>query len=94
MIKLINILQENIGTTEDTDFSYSDKRNSLDKVRSVLLSSKNLDHLDTSINLINNFYRLYGVDEDSPEFIFLTKLINLMKMKLSPNRGWNGYTES
>ena len=94
MIKLINILQENIGTTEDVDFNYSDKRNSFDKVRTVLLSSQNLDHLDTSINLINNFYSLYGVTQDSPEFVFFTKLINVMKMKLSPNRGWNGYSES
>lgn len=85
--KYLNKIRE--SASMDAFFISSDnegKKKAFDKVKKTLFSSQNLDQLATSIKLINNFNKVYKVKENSPEYDYFVKIINVMKLRLRSNR--------
>ena len=56
------------------------KENAFERVRILLLSTKNREDLVNSVKLINHFNKTYNINSESAEFIYFTKMVNLMKL--------------
>jgi len=63
-----------------------DKSHDFERAKDVLFSSKNLNQLGSAVKYINNFNKKHKIRENSPEFIYFDKMINVMKIKLRTKR--------
>lgn len=60
--------------------NFETKENAFEKVKDSLLSVKNKEELVNSVKLINHFNKTYNINPESAEFIYFTKMVNLMKL--------------
>ncbi len=60
--------------------NFETRENAFEKVKDSLLSVKNKEELVNSVKLINHFNKTYNINPESAEFIYFTKMVNLMKL--------------
>ena len=60
----------------------SKRQEHYDKVESILKSCKNILHLKTAVDIINQFTKQHRVGENDKEYIYLKQLLGLMKNKI------------
>lgn len=63
-----------------------DKSLDFERAKEILFSSKNLSQLVSAVRYINNFNKKYGINEQSPEFIYFERMIKLMRVKIRSER--------
>jgi hypothetical protein len=51
------------------------------KVKKILTSCENLEHLKTAVKIINQFNKQYRIGKDDPEYLELDKILYFMKKK-------------
>jgi hypothetical protein len=51
-----------------------------ERLKKLVLSVRDKEDLINAVKLINHFNQTYKVGEDSPEFLYFTKMIRLMKL--------------
>ena len=67
----------------------SDKKlNDFNKAKEVLFSVKNREQLISAVKYINNFNKKYGITENSAEFKFFEKIIEVVKLKLRSRKAF------
>ena len=70
LLSMVLFKSEKIETKEDA----------FKKTKELLLSTKNKEDLANVVKLINHFNKTYTISSEDPEFIYFTKIINLMRL--------------
>jgi len=56
------------------------KEDAFKRTKDLLLSVKNREDLVNAVKLINHFNKTYNISSESAEFVYFTKMVNLMKL--------------
>lgn len=56
------------------------KEDAFKNLKGLLLSVKNREDLIDVVKLINHFNQTHGIEENSPEFIYFSKMVKLMRI--------------
>jgi len=56
------------------------KEESFIRLKKLLLSVRNREDLINAVKLINHFNQTYSIEDGSPEFLYFTKMVKLMKL--------------
>lgn len=66
-----------INETIEKYLTENDKKSDLVKVQNVVNSAKNIEQIETAANMVINYYKMYGAEEDTNGLKRMLKIIFL-----------------